>query len=123
MPTTSRSRPRRAWIRKRSPATVKGLYLYTPSQGIRLLINWEFDPVSYEIARVDVPEGFTLVIGADLPTMIQIHDYRAYYDRSSRPDTISAGTYDDEHPYTGFGPVISRCILVRTDSLDQPTDR
>lgn len=98
-------------------------YLYTPALQIRLLINWAFDPVFYEISGVEVGDGYTLVAGADLKTYLEIHDYRAYYDRGSRPAGISApARYDDEHPYTGWGPVNIPCILVRTESLTSATD-
>jgi hypothetical protein len=98
---------------------------YTPARQIRLLVNWDFEPVFYEVTGVPVPKGYTLVSGADLRTYALIYHYRAYYDRGSRPVATISGParFDAERAYTGWGPVNIPCILVRTDSLTSATNR
>ena len=69
---------------------------------------------------LDVPEEYTLVAGADFSTSVVIHEVRARRDTSTRPTGDSIGPlarYDNEHPYTGFGPVKVPCILVLKGSL------
>jgi hypothetical protein len=96
---------------------------FTPTRQIRLLVDWDFKPVFYEITGVPVPDGYALVSGADVRTYAQIYEYRAYYDRGGRPDTISGpALFDDDRPYTGWGPVDIPCILVRAESLTSATN-
>ena len=100
--------------------------LYSPVTN-ELLMYWnqwgEFKPVFYEVAGMAVPEGYTLVSGADLPTYAAIHDVRARaYEQHATP-TIGEARFDQVRPFTGWVPINIPVVLVETDSLVDASKR
>jgi hypothetical protein len=95
---------------------------FTMSSQVRLLMNWGFKPRFYVVEGVrDIPQGYTLVIGADLSTSLTIHEKRATYDGTDSTSEIRAlARCDKDADYTGWGPVKVPCTLVRTDALESP---